>query len=247
MKLLNDWLWRAYAYVYNSMCRTFPPYTQLKEQILSYLPPVFQAQVLDIGCGSGEYTLALSKQGYQITAIDCDPHMLDSTRTKLAKHNLKAQLIQHDVTESRLPLEAHTFAISLAIHSFYMLRDPQTLLKEAARLLQEDGLLVAVTPRASLFTRSVLKTLFHDYGFWGGCVLLTRMSPIVIINMMIELMNTVGYFHCWDEDIFAQNLQEAGFEIISLTRCYLADTSLLALARPKSTNDMGKVLHAVNH
>lgn len=40
-------------------------------------------RVLDAGCGTGEYTLALAQAGFHVTGIDFAPGMLASTREKM--------------------------------------------------------------------------------------------------------------------------------------------------------------------
>ncbi len=46
-----------------------------------------QVQLLDVGCGTGSYALALAERGYQVTGIDLDPEMIGMARDKLNNIN----------------------------------------------------------------------------------------------------------------------------------------------------------------
>lgn len=49
--------------------------------------------VADLGCGTGELTLRLAKQGYDMIAIDASPDMLNMLRDKMADQNQKGILL----------------------------------------------------------------------------------------------------------------------------------------------------------
>lgn len=59
------------------------------EQILvqQFLPK--DAKILDIGCGAGRTTIALSQLGYSISGIDLSPNMIKAAREQATKHGLK--------------------------------------------------------------------------------------------------------------------------------------------------------------
>lgn len=54
----------------------------LLQQLQNLLAPHPEKQYLDIGCGSGNYTSALAKKGYQFVGIDPSQHMLDLAAQK---------------------------------------------------------------------------------------------------------------------------------------------------------------------
>jgi len=53
--------------------------------------------ILELGCGTGNYTRALLKRGYDVTAVDVSIHMLDVARSKC-----NCRLIREDITKISL-------------------------------------------------------------------------------------------------------------------------------------------------
>ncbi len=73
------------------------------------------ARILDVACGTGNYTVGVSNAGYKMTGIDISEEMLNSAREKDSSVNW----IECDVTE--LPFDSGSFdgaMCTLAIHHF---------------------------------------------------------------------------------------------------------------------------------
>ncbi len=52
---------------------------------------------LDIGCGSGTYSIYMAERGYQVTAIDFMPQAIAMLQTRLKDRDLAIEVIQADV------------------------------------------------------------------------------------------------------------------------------------------------------
>lgn len=88
------------------------------------------SSVVDIGCGTGNYTIALKQMGLAMTGVDISSTMIDSGRTKAPE----ISWVKSDA--SILPLEDATFngAVStLVIHHYEELESP---FKETFRVLE---------------------------------------------------------------------------------------------------------------
>ena len=55
-----------------------------------YLPST--GTVLDIGAGTGAYTLELARRGYTVTAVDISPKLLEVCRERVADEGLKGKV-----------------------------------------------------------------------------------------------------------------------------------------------------------
>lgn len=54
----------------------------LTEQLLQHLKPIKTGKYLDIGCGTGNYTIELNKKGFQFIGIDPSKQMLEKAKQK---------------------------------------------------------------------------------------------------------------------------------------------------------------------
>ena len=99
-------------------------------------------QILEIGAGTGRYSIALAKEGYHVTAVELVEHNLEILRKNSSEcNNLKAY--QGDA----LNLERFkdgTFDITLVLGPMYHLYDKEDVhkaLKEAIRVTKENGII----------------------------------------------------------------------------------------------------------
>lgn len=64
------------------------------KRIFKKYSPYHPQSILDLGCGTGNYLIPLSKMGYQLTGVDASAQMLLAARKKLSALKLKADLHQ---------------------------------------------------------------------------------------------------------------------------------------------------------
>jgi S-adenosylmethionine-dependent methyltransferase len=108
-----------------------------------YLPS--RGRLLEIGAGTGRYTLGLAKRGYLLTAVDMSEKLLDKGRKRIAEEGLEKQV--HFVLADARDLSEITdrdFDAVLVMGPLYHLvevADRKVALKEAAAHLKEDGIL----------------------------------------------------------------------------------------------------------
>lgn len=97
-------------------------------------------RILDVGCGSGRYTVALAEQGAEVLGIDFASNMLTLAHELAEKRGVAARcrfvhanFLEHNFNE--------TWDISLAIGFFDYIPDPLVYL-EKLRLLTEEKVIV---------------------------------------------------------------------------------------------------------
>ena len=107
--------------------------------------------VLDIGCGRGASTLALTRAlpGSRVVAIDASGAMLRATRARLEQAGAAATAAQADF--HRLPLADGSTALTVAAFCLYHAPDPHRVLSEIVRCLHPGGTVILATKSADSY------------------------------------------------------------------------------------------------
>ncbi|HBX23366.1 MAG TPA: class I SAM-dependent methyltransferase [Desulfotomaculum sp.] len=111
-----------------------------KEVIYSYLEPWAGMKVLDVGCGTGHYTLDLAAQGLDVTGVDISRPMLEQARAKAQHAGLDIQFLEADAFQ--LPFNDQSFDAVIAVTVLEFAPDLSTALRETLRVLKTGGRLV---------------------------------------------------------------------------------------------------------
>lgn len=129
-----------------------------KNYLLDGILKIFETEqrgtVADLGCGDGDYAVALEKKGYKVTACDLD--------VKRFKHQDKINFKVCDVTK-KFPFEDASFDYVLLAEVIEHLRNPFEVMKEISRILKVGGKIILSTPNI-LSMRS--RTRFLTEGCW---------------------------------------------------------------------------------
>jgi ubiquinone/menaquinone biosynthesis C-methylase UbiE len=115
------------APVYDST-RT-PPSEQELETVVKALDGA--RRVLEVGVGTGRYSVPLAARGFEMTGLDISVEMM-----KLAHSKGLTRLIQGDL--HFLPIKDKSFDASLIIHVLQLIPDPYPALRELARVTRGD-------------------------------------------------------------------------------------------------------------
>lgn len=117
--------------------RQADPY--LLERIYSLLPPDHKGQYLDIGCGTGNYTIPLSKKGLHFTGVDPSEMMLNEAKSKSEKIEWKTGNVES------LPFADSIFNGAIATLTVHHWNNFETGFKELFRVLKPGSRIVIFT------------------------------------------------------------------------------------------------------
>jgi len=110
------------------------------------------ADVLEIGCGTGQFTRQLAGRGFNLTAIDIGPAMVRAARRNVADMTARFQVCSFEDFPDSGP-----FDLIVSATAFHWI-DPSVGLAKAARLLRPGGWLALLTT-GERYPESLLRRL----------------------------------------------------------------------------------------
>jgi SAM-dependent methyltransferase len=115
------------------------------EEILcrKYFPP--EAQVLDVGCGTGRTTVPLAQMGYRCVGIDLSPAMIG--RAQALSEGLDVRYLVMDAMDLRFPDETFD-AVLFSYNGIELLpgrEGKRQAFREVHRVLRPDGVFIFTT------------------------------------------------------------------------------------------------------
>jgi len=93
--------------------------------------------VLDVGCGTGNFSMKLAGMGCIVTGIDVSEEMLNVAREKAAEKSLSISYLQMDATELIYQEEIFDAVVSIAAVEF--IEDTAQAVKEMFRVAKVGG------------------------------------------------------------------------------------------------------------
>ncbi|HZK84626.1 MAG TPA: class I SAM-dependent methyltransferase [Desulfosporosinus sp.] len=97
-------------------------------------------KILEIGCGTGQYTTQLAEQGYQTTAVDISAEMMARAREKITNLGYQVKWLNADITQIMDQLEQYQGIISMS--AFEFIPNPEKILASLFEHLEPNGCLV---------------------------------------------------------------------------------------------------------
>lgn len=224
--------WNIYSKVCDKMPRYFTPYQDLIAEVRKqYNVWRKDGRVLDAGCGTGNFTLALSQLGFEVVAVDLSIPMLTQVRSKKEWYRLnKVSLARVDLNRD-LPFQNATFDSVLCVHVLFALANPVEVLCEFHRILKPGGFLLLVNPKEPTGCLNTLKEVKSMEGTWAAIKLVFVMLPVALCNLFLVHKLKQREFKYFCESELRQLLENAGFIILSVKTTYVCNADILMLVQ----------------
>lgn len=203
---MTDFFYRAFEDKYRGSREL------IKTRLQVYLPfiqPLLKAypasEVLDLGCGRGEWLELLSEQGFKPIGVDLDDGMLQSCRER----NLDVKTADALTFLRSLPSESQSIVSGFHIAEHLPFDVLQQSVIEAKRVLRRGGLLILETPNPeniAVGTSSfyldpshqrplppdLLLFVAEHYGFAISKVIRLQEEPFLRQSEELSLMNVIN-------------------------------------------------------
>lgn len=145
-----------------------------KELVLSMVDSWENKTILDLGCGTGRFSIELAQQGAVVTGLDPAKEMLDETYKKVedASSIGAIQLIKGNAYN--LPFKSDTFDSCICISVLNHLRSWDKVFNEIHRVVKQNGFfimsftnLISLYFPAALWVNLTKRSIFDDvYSRW---------------------------------------------------------------------------------
>jgi len=124
---------------YDSLIRrAVPRYDEMTDRLIDYLPTAAES-ILELGCGTGNFTLKLAARfpGSRLTLVDAAPQMLEATKERLGPR--PASFVT--TTFEELTFEPRSFDLITSSISLHHVRDKAALYSALRPLIRAGGTL----------------------------------------------------------------------------------------------------------
>jgi ubiquinone/menaquinone biosynthesis C-methylase UbiE len=111
-----------------------------KQAIYSLLNPSPGETVLDVGCGTGNYSIELAGRDCIVTGVDNSKNMIEIAKWKAASRNLKINFVFADV--SLLPFDDNIYDSAICVAAVEFFGNRQKGIDEIFRVVKPGGKIV---------------------------------------------------------------------------------------------------------
>jgi ubiquinone/menaquinone biosynthesis C-methylase UbiE len=136
--------------------------------------------VLDTGCGTGNYSIALAEEGFHVIGIDYSTGMLRCATSKVIDELAERLTFQQMNMNKKLGFPDSSFAHVISMTSLWTVADPRFTLSEFTRVLMSGGTLIVMQvpkPTQSRYSAIRLRIKY-----------LEKKTPLVIALIAVKVL-----------------------------------------------------------
>lgn len=115
-------------------------------------------QLLEIGCGAGNFLVRAADRGFAVTGVEYSPFAADRARANLGG---RGRVLHGEI--GVLAAEADTYDVCVLCDVIEHVRDPAAFLRDIFRLLRPGGTLLVVTPSLDSWSARLLRSRWMEF------------------------------------------------------------------------------------
>src|SRR5215471_1701102 len=108
--------------------------------ILTLLGDIRGRNVLDVGCGDGDFAVELWRRGATVTGIDASQEMTEAARTRAKREGADISFLVGEA--AGIPFDPQRFDVVVAVTILCFVANAAPVFREIARVLRPGGILV---------------------------------------------------------------------------------------------------------
>jgi ubiquinone/menaquinone biosynthesis C-methylase UbiE len=148
---IESLFWSLHSYTWDDLLQTPKDRERIRARV-NWLASHRQCtgeRVLDVGCGTGNYVLALAEAGFSAVGIDFAQGMLRKAKEKAARstHGHASVAFEWGDLNQALDFPNDSFDHAICIYAFQCVADPPRFLAEIGRVVKPSGLLLIAAPQ----------------------------------------------------------------------------------------------------
>jgi 2-polyprenyl-3-methyl-5-hydroxy-6-metoxy-1,4-benzoquinol methylase len=214
-RLRDDKLWGIYAVSYDAVLSEFTLYRRLIEEVIQGIPAGAK-RILELGAGTGNVTRALLQRGYDVTAVENNPFMLEKMSAKKLEQTGRLH-VNMEAVESIDLLERGNFDAVVAVNVIYALDDPYGCIRKVAQALKPRGVFALSTTHSETNLDPLLAAIATELKANGTFKAKEEhYRRVVAINNDIEYKIAKRY----SREQYGAWLEQAGFEVVHNASSY---------------------------
>ena len=114
-----------------------------EQELLELITPIQNKQILEVGCGMGEFSVWLAKQGGKVTGVDVGGGLVGASRALARVNGVDCDFRQGSITDLySIDADSYDIVIGLAVLHHLSQADVLKALQECNRVLKVGGLAV---------------------------------------------------------------------------------------------------------
>ena len=210
---LNDKLSRVYDAV-----RDVSFYQSNLDRCVKELSRVKDGIYLDAGCGTGNLFSYLANlvDHSTVIGVDISREMLKRARDKIKNTGLDAYLIRADI--AHLPFKEDTLDGIISINVLHELPDPQSFIKEAARVIKPERNFVVSALEEKSFKNCVIPFVKDSI---RNPRLLLYLPRFIFYFVMDKKIKKAPITYSYTKDELLDSLCKEGFQVDKIGTTYL--------------------------